>query len=214
MRRRFVLRTIRMKRPGPQVLFSLLPAIFFIFGGIAGILYSRACDEVSRAAFRAYLSDYCLLFDRGGVTTSLFRCLLLYMGYTCGAFLLGFSSLGLILIPCLACLFGFTSFYTVACFEMTFGSSGVVLASALIAMRLLFTLPCFLITASESLPLSLRLARLTVGRSKRVEQVSYNSRYFVLFILCCVFLLVGVCCERLLMPALFRAAIEKLEIIF
>ena len=214
MRRHFVLRTIRMRRPGPALVCSLVLAVFFLSGGLVGMLYSRVCDEASRSAFRTYLSDYCLLFDRGDVMISFPRCAKLYLGYSFGVFLLGFSSLGLVLIPALCVLFGFTSFYTVACFELTFGSSGVFLAASLISVRLLFTLPCFLVMASEALPLSLHLARLTAGRGKRVEPVSYSSRYFILFLCCCVVLLIGACCERLLMPALFRTAFDRLQFFF
>lgn len=213
MRRHFVLRTIRMRKPSQTAVCGLVLAFLFLLGGIVGLIYSRGCDESSRSAFRAYLADYCFLFDRGDVAVSLLRCMLLYMAYVVSAFLLGFSSLGLVFIPVLSGVFGFASFYTVACFEMTFGSAGVVLAASLIGFRLAFTLPCFLVTASEALPLSFRLARLTAGRCKRVEPVLYKGRYFFLFVCCCVVLLVGVFCERLVMPTLFRAVIDKLGVI-
>lgn len=192
----------------------LILAVLFLLGGIAGHFYSQACDEASRSAFREYLLDYCLLYDQNSASVSLLRCVLLYFGNVCIAFFLGFSSLGLVLIPLLSCVFGFTSFYTASCFVQTFGNSGILLAAALLATRLLFTLPCFFAVASEALPLSLRLAVLTVGRSRKVEPLSYTSRYFVLFALCLAVLCVGVCCEWLLTPQLFRAAIGELGMFF
>lgn len=214
MRRHSVLRTIRMKKPGRTAVSLTLLAVLFLLGGIVGDLYSKACDEAAASAFREYLADYCFLYDRSSVNTPLLRCLVLYFCYTCLAFFGGFSSLGVILIPVLSAVFGFSSFYTVSCFVQTFGGSGVFLAAALIAIRLLFTLPSFFLVASEALPLSFRLAVLTVGRGKRIEPVFYHSRYFVLFVICLVALCVGVCCERLLTPLLFRAAVGELEMFF
>lgn len=214
MRRHSVLRTIRMKKPGSATVSLILLAALFLLGGLAGDMYSRSCDEVSRAALREYLSDYCFLYSQNGENSSLLRCVVLYSGYVCVAFLMGFSSLGVILTPVLSAVFGFSSFYTVSCFTQTYGGSGVVLAAALIVIRLLFALPCFFLVASEALPLSFRLAALTVGRSKRIEPLFYNSRYFILFALCLAALCVGICCERLLTPLLFRAAVSELEMFF
>ncbi len=214
MRRHSVLRMIRMKKPDGKTVTLLILAVLFLLGGLAGDLYSRNCDEAVRASFHEYLVDYCLLYDRNGVNTPLFRCVVLYFGYICIAFLLGFSSLGVVLTPVLSAAFGFSSFYIVSCFAQTFGGSGVFLAAALIAVRLLFTMPSFFLVASESLPLSLRLAVLTAGRGKRIEPVFYNSRYFIIFVICLAILCVGVCCERLLTPLLFRTAVGKIKMIF
>lgn len=214
MRRRSVLRTIRMKKPGPVTASLIILAVLFFLGGIAGDAYSKTCGEAAGDAFREYLSDYCLLYNQNRVNTSLIRCVVLYFGYICIAFLLGFSSLGVVLTPVLSAVFGFSSFYTVSCFAQTFGGTGVFLAASLIAIRLLFTLPSFFLVASEALPLSFRLAVLTAGRGKRIEPLFYNSRYFVLFAVCLAALCVGVCCERLLTPLLFRAAVGELEMFF
>lgn len=214
MRRHSVLRTIRMRKPGPAAVSLIILAVLFLLGGLTGNFCSQNCDETAKYAFREYLADYCLLNHQNGVSTPLLRCVILYFGYICIAFLLGFSSLGVFLIPVLSAVFGFSSFYTVSCFAQTFGGSGIFLAAALIVIRLLFTLPSFFLVASEAMPLSFRLASLTVGRSKRVEPLFYNSRYFVLFVICLAVLCIGVCCERLLTPLLFRAAVVEFEKFF
>ena len=211
MRRHSVLRTIRMKKLGSVTVSLIVLAVFFLLGGVVGSSYSQACDESARSAFREYLSDYCFLCNQNGANIPFLRCVVLYFGYTCIAFLFGFSSIGVFLTPVISAVFGFSSFYTVSCFSQTFGHSGVFLAAAFIVIRLLFTLPCFFLVASEALPLSFRLAALTVGRGKRIEPIFYNSRYFILFLLCIAALCVGVCCERLLTPLLFRAAVGQLE---
>ena len=210
MRRRSVLRAIRMKKPDRAVICVLLLAFLFFAGGVIGHLCSKNCSESYRSAFQEYLWNYCLLYESGDVEIPLLRCVFLYFGNICLVVLLGFSALGLVLIPVVSGCFGFVSFYTASCFAQTFGSPGVFLAAALTALRLVFTLPCFFLMACEALPLSLRLALLAKGHGKGVETVSYSGRYFILLAICSVILCVGMCFERFLTPQLFQIVMEKL----
>lgn len=209
MRGRMVLRTIRWGAWDPALLRGLVLALLFAAGGLAGHLYAASCGEVSRTVLNRYLADYCGLYDAGGVAVSLGSCAVAYFGYAAALFLLGFSSVGAALIPALAGLFGFCSMYTVSCFVRCYGRAGVLLAMGAMAVRLVFTLPCFLALAGEAWPLSIELFLLSFGRGKRSAPVLYGSRYFLLFVLCAVILAVGVCCERLLTPLLFRLAMGE-----
>ncbi|MBR3705158.1 MAG: hypothetical protein IKM11_06710, partial [Oscillospiraceae bacterium] len=87
--------------------------------------------------------------------------------------------------------------------------SGVLLAAALTAIRLLFTVPCFFLVASQSIFRSLRIAMLTLGHGKRLP--SSGGRYLFLFLICLVCLCVGVFCEKFLTPILFRAVIRAVK---
>ena len=163
--------------------------------------------EETWTALGRYLDDYCRLCDAGGAETSLVSCLVMYFGYGAALFLLGFSAAGVALIPALSGAFGFFTMYTVSCFVRCYGRSGALLAAGALFVRLVFTLPCFLALAQAAWPLSMELFTLSFGRGKRSMPVLYGSHYFLLFFLCAVFLAVGVCCERLLTPVLFRAAL-------
>lgn len=207
MRGRTVLRTIRLGPP--SLLRGLLLALFFLSGAMIGHLYAGAWGEEARQALEAYLTDYCAVYDAGGITVPLVSCVAIYFGYVVLAFLLGFSSAGVVLIPALSGLFGFLTMYTISCFVRCYGRSGVFLAMGVLAVRLIFTLPCFLALAGEAWPLSIELFSLSFGRGKRSSPVLYGSRYFILFVLCAAILAVGVCCERLLTPILFRMALGK-----
>lgn len=209
MHRGSSLRAIRMIRPDPTTMSISLLAFFFFLGGLLGHVYAGRCDFSAQTAFRDYLSDYCLWFGQTGTSVSFTRCLLLYFSGVCAAFLFGFSSLGVVFIPLFSSGLGFFAFYTVSCFAQAFGKNGVLLAAALIAIRLVFTLPCFFAVAGESLLMSLRLAALTIGREKRLPPT--GGRYFVIFILCLFCLCVGVFFERFLTPILFRAAVNAVE---
>lgn len=211
MRRTSALRVIRMKRPDPMTMCLLLLIVCFLLGGIFGYLYARSCDVSEQDEFRRFLSDCCMCFEQTGVSISMGRTILLYFGMVCITFLFGYSSLGAIAIPLFSAGIGFTSFYTVICFVRAFGKMGVVMAAALTGIRMLFTLPCFLLIAGEALSRSLCLASLVLGRKKVSGQMLTGGRYLMLFVLCFICLCVGVICERLLTPILFRAVIDGLK---
>ena len=207
MRGRTVLRGVRWGAWDPSLLRGLALAALFLAGALGGHLYAAGCGEASQAALGRYLNDYCGLYDAGGVAVSLGGCAAAYFGYAAALFLLGFSSAGVALIPALSGLFGFCSMYAVSCFVRCYGRAGVLLALGALAVRLVFTLPCFLALAGAAWPLSTELFSLSFGRGKRSSPVLYGSRYFLWFVLCGVVLALGVFCERMLTPLLFRLAL-------
>lgn len=209
MRGRPVLRTILWRRPDPSVVRGLLLALFFLAGALGGHLYAAACDAAAQSVLGRYLADFCAVYDAGGVAAGLGSCILLYFGCVTLAFLMGFSSIGAALIPLLSGSFGFLTMYTISCFVRCYGRGGVALALSLLAVRLLFTMPCFFAMAGEAWPLATELFLVTARRGKRSAPVLYGSRYFALFLLCVVILAVGVCFERLLTPLLFRLALGE-----
>lgn len=210
MRGRMVLRTIRLNGWDPSWLRGFLLALTFLAGALAGHLYAAACGEDTWAALSRYLNDYCRLYDGGSGEASLLSCVVMYFGYAGALFLLSFSAAGVALIPALSGAFGFFTMYTVSCFVRCYGRAGVVLALGALAVRLVFTLPCFLVLAGAAWPLSMELFSLSFGLGKRSSPVLYGGRYFLLFVLCAVILAIGVFCERLLTPTLFRLALRTI----
>ena len=211
MRGRMVLRTFRLGDWDPALPQAVVLALVFLVGALAGHLYAAGCGEETWTALGQYLDDYCLLYDAGAVETSMASCVVMYFGYAAVLFLLGFSAAGVVLIPALSGVFGFFTMYAVSCFVRCYGRAGAVLALGALIVRLVFTLPCFLVLAGAAWPLSMELFTLSFGRGKRSSPVLYGSRYFLLFLLCAVILGVGVCCERLLTPLLFRAALGSVS---
>ena len=207
MRGRMVLRTIRLGGWDPNLIRLLLLALAFLAGALGGHLYAGSCGEEAWEALGQYLGDYCRLYDGGGVEISLLSCVVMYFGYAVLLFLLGFSAAGVVLIPALSGVFGFFTMYTVSCFVRCYGRAGAALALGAMVVRLGFTLPCFFLLAEAAWPLSTELFALSFGRGKRSSPVLYGSRYFLWFVLCAVILALGVFCERLLTPLLFRLAL-------
>ncbi len=210
MRVRPIVGTIRLRGVDPSLVRGLLLAAVFLGGGLLGRWYAGGWNGEQAGELAGYLTDYCSVYQAEGVTPSLSGCVLLYFGSAALTFLLGFASLGVILIPALAGALGFSAMYTVSCFVLTFGRSGALLALGLLGVRLLFTLPCFFLMASQAWPLSTDLAMLALGRGKRSAPVLYGSRYFLLFFFCVLCLAAGVCCERFLTPLLFQLALKGL----
>lgn len=207
MRGRMVLRTIRLGVREPDWMRLALLAVVFLGGALGGHLYAGSCGEETWETLGQYLSDYCRLYDAGGVEVTLLSCAVMYFGYAALLLLLGFSAAGVVLIPALSGVFGFSAMYTVSCFVRCYGRAGAGLALGAMAVRLVFTLPCFFFLAEEAWPLSMELFALSFGRGKRSSPVLYGSGYFLKFMLCAVILALGVFCERVLTPLLFRLAL-------
>lgn len=203
---RQVLGTIRLTGFDAAWGRALLLAALFLTGALLGHVYAGYCGAAD-GPLAAYLRDYCTVYDSGGAAVSMGSCLALYFGYVAAAFLLGFASIGAVLIPALSGVFGFVTMYTISCFARAYGRGGVLLALAALGMRLVFCLPCFFAVAGEAWGLSTDLFLLAFGRGKRSAPVLYGSRYFLLFVLCTAILAAGVCCERFLTPVLFRMAL-------
>ena len=200
---------IRLGGWDPALLRMVVLAALFLAGALAGHFYAGSCGPEAGEALGAYLDGYCALYEAGGVEVSMPSCLVLYFGYGLALFLLGFSAVGVVLIPALSGVFGFFSMYTISCFVRFYGRAGILLALGALLVRLVFTLPCFLMLAGAAWPLSIELFFLSFGRGKRSAPVLYGSRYFLLFLLCAVILAAGVCCERLLTPFLFHLALGE-----
>ena len=208
MRRRVVLRGIRFKMSNMSLLGVIFLAFCFLCGGFIGYLCVSLSDHSSREALNAYLRDYCSLVEVERMPIPIKRCLPIYFGYGLIAFLSSFSLLGIICIPAAAFAFGFNTMYAVSCFAFAFGRNGVVLALSSTIVRLLFTLPCFFLISDKAWPISGRLALLSFG--KRCDPKVYRGSYFTLFLACVLFMTVGVFCECLVTPHLFRLAVMKL----
>lgn len=210
MRGRMVMRTIHLGGWDPDWTRLLLLAAAFLGGALGGHLYAGSCGEEIWESLAAYLGDYCRLFDAGGVDVTFLSCAVIYFGYAAALLLLGFSAVGVVLIPALAGVFGFSTMYTVSCFVRCYGRTGAGLALGAMIVRLVFTLPCFFLLAGEAWPLSMELFSLSFGRGKRSSPVLYRSGYFLKFILCAAILALGIFCERALTPLLFRLAMRAI----
>lgn len=210
MRKRSVLTAISLKLPGRSHVCIFVLVFSFLIGTYVGFRFSSACGVDSQTALSEYLKDFCLVMESGVPEVPHFRIIGTYFIYVLVVFVLGFSPFGVILVPVLFGLFGFGTMFTVMCFVRTFSRMGIFLAMALLLIRVIFTLVCFLLVAVEALPQSARIVLAATASGKRCDPVFRGGRYFGLFVVCVLLLFLGVLCEKVFTPVLFRFAVEKI----
>lgn len=208
MSRHIGVRTVVVKKPDVAVVRLSVLGLLFLAGALGGYVCAGLWVGTDDGSLRDYLMGFCSLYDSGLVSGGVWDTLWHYFGWAILVFLAGFSAVGAVLIPVFSGCSGFLGMYAVACFVRVFGRPGALVALAVLGIRFLFTLPVFFLLAESAWPQAAQLAAVSVGRGKRTAPVLYSGGYFVRFVLCIVFLTVGVCCERFLVPLLIRMAVE------
>ena len=136
--------------------------------------------------------------------------LLIYFRYPALAFLLGFCSIGIVLLPALSVAYGFFLSFSVCCFTASFGGEGVLLALAGFGLRCVVTLPCYFALAVPSLRNAANLAALSFGRGKRAQPVRYGSIWWKRLGVVAVILSCGVMVDLFLSPAFLNLVLAKI----
>lgn len=121
-----------------------------------------------------------------------------YVRYPLAAFLLGFTALGVFLLPVLVLAQGCLLSFSVACFAAAMARGGVLLALAALGVRCLVTLPCLLLLADRAWEKSRGLPQ---GDEAR------DGVYILRFLLCLLLLLLGTVLERTIVPELVALAL-------
>lgn len=194
----------------PRLVFLALCFAAGIFLG--QVLTQRFPDSVGTELER-YLTDYVALSQEAvpGRRT-LLTALVIYFRYPLLAFFLGFASLGVVAIPVVTTAYGFFLSLSVCCFTAAFGRPGVLIALAVLGVRCLLTLPCYFLLAVPSLGTSAALASLSFGSGRRAAPVVYGRSCWKRLAVVCIVLLLGVCVELFLAPALLESVLEQVLI--
>jgi len=158
------------------------------------------------------LNDYLHRFiqlEDGISYKALISAFVLYFRYPLIAVLLGFSSVGVILLPLVTVTFAFFLSFSVCCFTAVFGSNGVLLALAVFGIRCLITLPCYFLLAESAWETSAALALASFGRGRRAVPIHYGRVYVIRFAICTAVLLAGVCLELFTSGWLLQLALGR-----
>lgn len=194
---------------------SFLPRLLFLaacfFGGVCmgQVLAGRVPDETGRE-LSCYLKDYLMLGGGGMTPASLWAAVVLYGRYPLLAFLLGFASIGVLLLPLSTAAFGFFLSFSVSCFTAAFGADGVLLAIGVFGLRCAVTLPCYFLLAVPALGTSGALASLSFGRGRRAAAVTYGREYWQRFAVCAAVLALALCVDLLCGPRVLRFLLEHM----
>lgn len=203
---------MNMKKLAKGPLASSLPcmlllALFFLCGAILGQVLAGRVPGETGLELRQYLEDYVRL---GGEVSpgAAVSAAAVYFRYPLLAFLLGFASIGVVLLPVSAAAFGFFLSFAVCCFTAAFGPDGVLLALAALGLRCVVTMPCFFLLASSSCGTAAGLAAVSFGSGRRTAPACGRVDWRR-FGACSLALAAGVCGELTLTPALLRLALER-----
>ena len=195
---------------------SFLPRLLFLaacfFGGVClgQVLAARVPGETG-AELRQYLNDYVQLSGETSVSPgTVLSTVVLYFRYPLLAFLLGFASIGVLLLPLSAVAFGFFLSFSVSCFTAAFGADGVLLAIGVFGLRCAVTLPCYFWLAVPALGTSGALASLSFGRGRRVAAVTYGREYWRRLAVCGAVLALALCVDLLCGPRILRFLLEHM----
>ncbi len=182
---------------------SLLLALFFVLGVLAAYAASGRCAGASGEELRQYV-DECVHASTGRALTgeTAAQTAFCYFRAPALAFLLGFASIGIFVLPLLLAAQGFLLSFSLFSFAAAAGRDGFMLLPALFAVRMLFVLPCTFLLGAAALEKAYALALLSLGNGKRTRPVAYGTPYWYRFAVCCVCLSLGCALELWLVPAL------------
>ena len=188
----------------------LFLALFFLGGILLGQVLAGNVPDGTGDELTRYLTDYVYLYGQTAPEgRALWETVVIYFRYPLLAVFLGFTSVGVVLLPVVAVAFGFFLSFSVSCFTAAFGGEGVLLALAVSGLRCALTLPCFFLLAVPSWQTSWALAGLSLGRGQRCAPVVYGRVWWLRAGLAAAVLLAGVCADHALSPVLLRLALER-----
>ena len=189
----------------------LFLALFFFAGIVLGQVFSGRVPDATGDELNRYLTDFLRVERADSVPRAAFSAAVLYFRYPLMAFLLGFASAGVVLLPLTAGAFGFFLSFSVCCFTAAFGSDGVLLALAVFGLRCAVTLPCYFLLAVPSLERSMALASLSFGRGRRAAPpVVYGRAWWSRLAVLSGVLLAGMCADLMLTPWYLRQILERM----
>ena len=188
----------------------LFLALFFLGGILLGQVLAGKVPDGTGDELTRYLTDYVYLYGQTAPEGRAFwETVVIYFRYPLLAVFLGFTSVGVVLLPVVAVAFGFFLSFSVSCFTAAFGGEGVLLALAVSGLRCALTLPCFFLLAVPSWQTSWALAGLSLGRGQRCAPVVYGRVWWLRAGLAAAVPLAGVCADHALSPVLLRLALER-----
>ena len=189
----------------------LMLAAFFLGGVFLGQVLAGHVPDSTGVELKNYLSGFLQIDSTGELNArTALSVLVIYFRYPLLAFLLGFASVGILLLPCVTAAYGFFLSFSVCCFTAAFGGEGVLLALVVFGLRCLVTLPCFFLLAVPSWGTSSALAAVSFGRGRRTAPVVYGRACWLRLGMVTAVLLAGVCAELFLSPLLLRLLLERI----
>ena len=185
----------------------ILCGALFLCGIVAGTFSSSFVGD--GAELTRYFSEYLTLTQDGAfIDPSFFSVLADTFKYPLLVFALGFSVPGIIGIPILSAMRGYTLAFSVSVMVRLYGGDGVLLALSVFAVGTILTVPCFLILAAQSFRSACLLTLTVIRPNLRAGLSPYNVKYFICCLTCFGFLAVAAVFDTYLTVHMVRFAVS------
>ena len=167
-----------------KLLALLVMAAAFLAGAAAGCL--AALRLVPGDTLLEYMSAYVGQLA-GNFHADWARALFDAFAYPCAVFLLGFTPLGVALIPAAVIVRGFFLGFSVAVYVRMYGAPGLLFAAGSLGLTSLVTLPCLFLLATFGFDSARRLLSASGGTGKQSGRI-FGMAYLTRFAICAVLL--------------------------
>jgi stage II sporulation protein M len=187
----------------------ILCGALFLCGVIAGTFSSAFVGDVNELT--NYFSEYLTLTQDGAfVDPSFLSVLADTFRYPLLVFALGFSIPGVIGVPILSVVRGYTLAFSVSVLVRLYGGDGVLLALSFFALGTMITVPCFLVLAAQSFKSACLLTLTVIKPGLRAGRSPYSWRYFLNSLLCFGFLALAAVLDTWLTVYMVRFAVSHI----
>lgn len=191
--------------PKPQSKALLWIGLWFLTGIGLGLGLTSFVDQSAAQEITQYLQGY-LSVSQGTTLALVLALIKLYIMPVLVVFFLGFVSIGVVLLPLWTMVYAGVLSFCVSLFVASFGENGLWIAGALLGIRALIGIPCYLWIALQAHGATRRLAQICLG-VKKGTGLGYDSSCYWSFVLCAVILLLGVGVDCLITPTLLTWAL-------
>lgn len=179
----------------------IVTAAFFSFGSLLGYFFVFQWLGNETGSITGYLDRFLLAAQADGLGVPVsWEVLWRSLRWPVAAFFLGFTALGLIVLPVLSGLRGFYLSFTIGAFSLAYQRTGLSLAFLLLGIPALLSVPVFFILMTQSFSASWALAGRGSGQGRR--DLPYQRDYFLRCGFCATVMCVNFLLERYLVPIL------------
>lgn len=180
---------------------SAVISAFFLCGAVVGCAAASYMSADALAQSLSPLAAYIAPDTSGAQPLSVLSVFFNTYKYPAAAFLLGFTALGVFLVPSLTALRGFFLSFAVTSVARLFGGNGILLNISIFGLVNVLSLPCLIVLASQSLISSFAMASMISGRGGRPFPV-FPKGYFIRAAVCVPVLAVSAMTELYLAPGI------------
>lgn len=175
----------------------------FLAGALGGGLLAALIGTEGQTAFSDFFLGYRSALSAGMGLPTLGTLFWNGVKWPLLAFLLGFTALGVAMVPFLLTLRGFLLSYCIAGLARAMGGQGVLLAMVLFGLEAAFTLPILFVLGAQSWDAARALGGHIVYRPKLKSP--YVDGYWLRLLLCAAVLILGILAENAAMPSILKA---------